>query len=156
MAFSLISPAFHHNDRIPARNTCDAENLSPPLVWTDPPRGTQAFALVMDDPDAPSGTFTHWLLLDVPASRTSLPEGVEARGVGTSGTNDFGKVGYGGPYPPRGHGAHRYRFTLYALHTPTNLPEGASRADVDAALNGAPIGTAVLVGRYERRASQAR
>lgn len=152
MSFALNSSAFENNEKIPVRHTCDDENLSPPLSWTDAPEGTQAFALVMDDPDAPSGTFTHWLLVDIPASRTALDEGLKPGDVGTSGTNDFEKIGYGGPYPPRGHGPHRYRFSLHALRARTSLAEGASRAAVDRALKGATLGTATLVGRYERPA----
>ena len=150
MAFTLTSPAFVNTDPIPVRHTCDGENLSPPLVWSDPPKRTQAFALVMDDPDAPSGTFTHWVLVDIQASRTMFDEGVIVGDSGTSGQNGFGNLGYGGPCPPRGHGPHHYRFSLHALRTHTNLPEGASRAAVDAALKGLILGTASLVGVYER------
>ena len=150
MAFTLTSPAFAPGAAIPVRHTCDGEDLSPPLVWHGAPPGTKAFALVVDDPDAPSGTFTHWLLCDVPASRAGLPEGVATGQIGVAGTNGFSRLGYGGPCPPRGHGPHRYRFRLHALSAPLGLTAGCSRAEVDAALDGATLASAELVGRYER------
>jgi Raf kinase inhibitor-like YbhB/YbcL family protein len=136
---------------MPTRHTCDGENVSPPLTWASPPPNTKAFALVMDDPDAPGGQFTHWMLCDIPATRADLDEGGEPDGAGTPGLNDFSKLGYGGPCPPRGHGPHRYRFHLMALDRRLGLRPGFSRADFDAALTNATLGIATLVTTYERR-----
>ena len=109
--------------------------------------------LIVDDPDAPSGTFTHWVLFDIPGTTLSLTEAQKAGGgVGVSGKNDFSKTGYGGPCPPRGHGAHRYYFTLSALDTDKlGLAAGASRHQVEAKMRGHVVGTAKLMGKYERR-----
>lgn len=152
VAFSLASSAFDDGSGIPTRYTCEGEDISPELRWQDAPANTRSFALIMDDPDAPGGTFTHWALFDIPADRTSLPEGVSPVDVGTAGRNSFGKAGYGGPCPPPGHGPHRYFFTLYALDTDSlNLSGGASRSQVEQALQGHIIGQAQLMGRYERK-----
>jgi hypothetical protein len=151
MTFALTSTAVASNQAMPVRYTCDGENLSPPLSWAGVPEGTRAFALVMDDPDAPSGTFTHWLLADIPAADTRLAEGLRSDQVGIAGTNDFGRVGYGGPCPPRGHGPHHYRFHLHALRRPLGLRRGFARADIDAALSDEVISTATLVTLYERK-----
>jgi Raf kinase inhibitor-like YbhB/YbcL family protein len=150
MAFVINSPALKAGQSIPVRYTCDGENLSPPLTWAHPPAHTKAFALVMEDPDAPGGTFTHWMLCDLRATRADLDEGGEADGDGTPGTNDFSKLGYGGPCPPRGHGRHRYRFRLLALSKPLGLRPGFSRAQLDKALAHVVLGTAILVTSYER------
>jgi Raf kinase inhibitor-like YbhB/YbcL family protein len=147
MAFTLTSSAFTEGQDIPVRHTCDGANISPSLAWTDPPDGTVGFALVLDDPDAPSGTFTHWLLADIPGGARSLGEGHAA---GVAGTNDFGKHGYGGPCPPKGHGPHRYRFHVHALSRALALKPGFNRHACDAALKGRILATAVLTGRYER------
>lgn len=150
MAFRLSSPAFTTGSPVPVRVTCDGEDLAPALTWTHPPDGTAAFALVMDDPDAPSGTFTHWLLGDLPATATGLDEGFAPGLLGVSGTNDFGRIGYGGPCPPKGHGVHHYRFRLHALDTAIGLREGFARHDIDRAMQGRILGTATLTGTYER------
>jgi hypothetical protein len=148
MPFTLTSPAFAEGADIPRRHTCDGENRSPRLTWRDPPAGARSFALIVDDPDAPSGTFTHWVLFNVPGGSTELPE---AATVGRSGRNDFGKSGYGGPCPPKGHGPHRYFFKLSALDVDAlKLGDGASRAQLEAAMQGHILGTAQLVGRYKR------
>jgi len=144
MAFTLTSPAFSADEALPPRFTCDGRNVSPPLAWTGTPAGTAAFALVLDDPDAPSGTFTHWLLADLPAGLTTLDEGARLPGVVVAGTNDFSRVGYGGPCPPRGHGPHRYRFHLHALDAPLGLPDGFTRKAIDRALGGHVLATAAL------------
>lgn len=150
--FVLLSPAFEEGGTIPARYTCDGEDVSPELRWEGAPAETRSFALIMDDPDAPGGTFTHWVLFDIPANRTSLPEGVRPDEVGVSGRNSFGRTGYGGPCPPPGHGPHRYFFTLYALDIETlGLSAGAPRAEVEASMQGHVIGQASYMGRYERR-----
>jgi Raf kinase inhibitor-like YbhB/YbcL family protein len=150
MPFAISSPAFTDGSAIPRRHTCDGENRSPVLTWRDAPTGTRSFVLIVDDPDAPSGTFTHWVLLDIPSGLTELSEGVT--GVGRSGRNDFGKDGYGGPCPPKGHGPHRYFFTLSAVDIESlGLPEGATRSRVEAAMKGHAVATARLGGRYERK-----
>ena len=150
-AFTIESTAFGEGDAIPKRYTCDGEDVSPELRWEDTPANTRSFALIMDDPDAPGRTFTHWVLFDIQADVTSLPEGFRAGDIGVAGRNDFGKSGYGGPCPPPGHGPHRYFFTLHALDTDSlNLSDGASRSQVEQALEGHIIGQARLMGRYER------
>ena len=151
MTFTLTSPAFDQGAAIPARHTCDGENTSPPLRWDGPP-AAQSFVLIADDPDAPRGTFTHWVLYDIPGAQRELPEGLANVGaLGTPGMNDFSKIGYGGPCPPRG-GPHRYIFTLSALDIATlNLPAEAARQEIEAAIRGHVLGQAQLMGRYERR-----
>lgn len=151
MTFTLTSSAFSPGQSIPRRHTCDGENLSPPLAWQDAPAGAQAFALVMDDPDAPGGTFTHWMLADIPPDRSDLPEGLASGRIATAGRNDFGRPGYSGPCPPRGHGSHRYRVHLYALRERLGLAARFSRAAIDAALDTRVLAAATLEGRYERR-----
>lgn len=154
MAFQLTSPAFSPGGEIPVRHTCDGPDLSPPLRWADPPAGTKGFALIADDPDAPAGTWIHWVLYGLPATVRELPEGVPARdsvpGLGSQGVNDFRKVGYGGPCPPRGP-AHRYFFRLYALDTELALPGRRSKAEVLKAMEGHVLAQAELMGRYKRR-----
>ena len=149
MSFVLSSRAFAPGDAIPARYTCDGEGVSPPLAWTDAPKETRAFALVMDDPDALGGTFTHWLLCDIPADVSALKEG-ETPTQTVSGTNGFHNPGYGGPCPPRWHGRHRYRFYLHALSRPLGLASGYSESELDAALRGCVLATATLTASYER------
>ncbi|HBY95813.1 MAG TPA: YbhB/YbcL family Raf kinase inhibitor-like protein [Chloroflexi bacterium] len=152
MSFMLESPAFDEGGQIPTRFTCDGQNVSPPLRWEGEPDNTQSFALIVDDPDAPRRTFTHWVLFDVPASLSELAEGTQAGDVGTAGTNDFGKVGYGGPCPPPSHGPHRYFFTLYALDQPAlGLTRGAGRDAVERAITGHTLARAQLMGRHERQ-----
>jgi Raf kinase inhibitor-like YbhB/YbcL family protein len=149
----LKSPAFAAGADIPAKHTCDGPDVSPPLSWTDPPAGTRSFALVADDPDAPAGTWVHWVAWNIPPGARSLAEGLPKRGSlpdGTKqGTTDFGRVGYGGPCPPSG--THRYFFRLYALDSPLPLPEGAARDDLDRALKGHVLAQGELMGRYRRR-----
>ncbi|GIV97192.1 MAG: UPF0098 protein [Herpetosiphonaceae bacterium] len=149
-SFSLSSPAFSNNETIPVRYTCDGEDRSPELRWNNTPANTRSLVLIVDDPDAPRGTFTHWVLFDVPHTTQRLVEGETDTGV--QGSNDFGRTGYGGPCPPRGHGPHRYFFKLYALDLPSlGLEEGASRSAVEAKMSGHILGEAQLVGHYERR-----
>ena len=152
--FELTSPAFEPATDIPSDFTCDGADRSPALVWTDPPRGTRSFALIMDDPDAPRGTWVHWVIYDVPARERGLPEGAGSRGALTPGArqgiNDFGRTGYGGPCPPPG-SPHRYYFRLYALGALLNLPPRATRASVDRAMRGHVLATAEVFGRYQRR-----
>jgi len=149
MSFSLSSEAFRHGDRIPVRYTCDGDNLSPPLAWSGAPAATRTFALIMDDPDAPSGTFTHWLLGNLAGSRSALASG-EAPEEAVSGRNDFASSAYGGPCPPHGHGPHRYRFHLHALSRSLDLARGYSAADFSRAIDACRLATAVLEATYER------
>jgi Raf kinase inhibitor-like YbhB/YbcL family protein len=145
----LSSSAFQDGQPIPTQYTCDGANQSPPLQWGEPPPGTKSFALVIDDPDAPSGTFRHWGVFDIPASARSL--GGEQR-AGTEGANDFGKPGYGGPCPPKGHGVHHYHFKLFALDT-DRLDVGANAkvADIENAAQQHALAQGELIGMYERR-----
>jgi len=153
-AFELKSPTFTAEGEIPARHTCDGADVSPPLRWNDPPAGTKAFALIADDPDAPGGTWVHWVLYEMSPQARELPEGVPPRDtvadIGRQGMNDFKRVGYGGPCPPRGP-AHRYIFKLYALDGQIDLPPRKNKADVLKAIEGHVLGQAELVGRYQRR-----
>jgi Raf kinase inhibitor-like YbhB/YbcL family protein len=148
MPFGLRSTAFGDGEVIPRRHTCEGEDMSPPLSWSDPPDGTRSLALVVDDPDAPGGTFTHWLAWDIDPATGQLGEGQAGP---SEGCNDFGRIGYGGPCPPPGHGPHRYLFRLYALDGPLDVRPGADKADVERGLEGRALATAELVARYERR-----
>lgn len=154
MNLSLTSTAFNDNQTIPARYTCDGADVSPSLSWAHRPDHPAVFALIVDDPDAPSGVFTHWVLYDLPADVHELPEHLssdERPGTGgIQGKNSFGKLGYGGPCPPPGP-PHHYHFTLYALDTPLGLAPGASKQQVLDAMRGHIIGQAEIVGRYQRR-----
>ncbi|MBI5565464.1 MAG: YbhB/YbcL family Raf kinase inhibitor-like protein [Chloroflexi bacterium] len=146
--FQVASPAFADGATVPDLYTCHGDDVSPELNWQMPPATTQSFALIMDDPDAPGGTFTHWVLFNLPAETRQLPAGTNTIGVG--GQNGFGSSGYRGPCPPPG-GAHRYFFKLYALDVATlNLPAGASRSDIEQALRDHIVGRAQLMGRFGR------
>jgi Raf kinase inhibitor-like YbhB/YbcL family protein len=146
---SLSSDAFKDGQPIPTQYTCDGANQSPTLSWGDPPPGTKSFALVIDDPDAPSGTFHHAGVYDIPASARSYGGG---RHAGTEVVNDFGKPGYGGPCPPKGHGPHHYHFKLFALDTDRlDLPMSAKVPDVENAAIRHQIARGELIGIYERR-----
>jgi Raf kinase inhibitor-like YbhB/YbcL family protein len=152
MALTLICNAFANGGEIPKLFSCEGADLSPSLEWTGQPRETKSFALIVDDPDAPGGVWTHWLLWDIPTSVQTLAQGFKPGQVGQSGTNDFGKPGYGGPCPPKGHGPHRYFFRLYALgEAGLGAKAGAKRADVDRALRSRVLAEAQYIGRYERR-----
>jgi Raf kinase inhibitor-like YbhB/YbcL family protein len=150
----LESSAFRDGAPIPAAHSRDGGDASPPLSWTDPPAGTRSFALVCDDPDAPRGTWVHWVLWGIPASASSLAAGAgsveKPAGGGVHGTNDFKERRWGGPAPPKGHGVHRYRFHLYALDAEPNLTAGASRKELDAAIQPHVLGEATLTGTYRR------
>jgi deoxyribonuclease V len=146
--FELTSDAFENAQPIPARHSCEGEDVSPALSWTEPPEGTVSLALVVDDPDAPGGTFTHWLAWGIDSASGGLAEGEAPPG---QGRNDFGRTGYGGPCPPPGHGPHRYSFRLHALDAELELAEGASKRDVERALENHVLGVAELEGTYERR-----
>lgn len=153
-AFELQSIAFSAGGDIPVKHTCDGPDVSPALRWTDPPVGTKEFALIGDDPDAPGGTWVHWVLYGIPPTVRELPEAVLSRdtvaGIGRQGANDFKRVGYGGPCPPPGP-AHRYFFRLYALDVQAALPPGKVKADLLKAIEGHVLGRAELMGRYRRR-----
>ena len=153
MAPQISSPAFSAGEAIPRKFTCDGPDVSPQLKWNEPPANTKSFALIMDDPDAPAGTWVHWVLYDLPADTGELPEGVRKQEQLSSGArqgrNDFGKIGYGGPCPPAGK-AHRYFFKLYALDTKLNLKSGATKADLERAMKGRILAQAELIGRYGR------
>ena len=152
MEFAVKVKGFGNGELIPRRHTCEGDDLSPMVEWSGEPKGTQGFALIMDDPDAPAGTWNHWLLWDVPAHVRSVAEDFRPGGVGSSGRNDFGRLGYGGPCPPKGHGVHRYNFTVYAVDRPVlGLPVGAKRQELDRALAGRVLAQAQYMGRYERR-----
>ena len=138
----LTSPSFQNGSSIPAQFTCDGAGISPRLIWSAPPAGTKAFALIVLDPDAPGGPFTHWVLYDLPAEGR-LGDGAR------QGRNDFGKTGYGGPCPP-GHQQHHYLFTLFALDRRLNLTAGATRSQVEAAMRGHVLALSELTGLYRR------
>lgn len=154
MSFSLRSPEWKAGENIPRQFTCDGENVSPPLQWAAAPVGTQSLSLVVEDPDAPGGTFIHWVLYDLRPGTGKLPENVPPSGEladgARQGRNSFGQVGYGGPCPPPGP-AHRYFFRLYALNGKTGLNAGASRTDLDRAMRGHVLAQAEWMGRYKRQ-----
>jgi Raf kinase inhibitor-like YbhB/YbcL family protein len=152
MSFTIQSGAFANGGTIPRRYTCDGENLSPALEWTGESAGTRSFALIVDDPDAPVGTWNHWLLWNIPADVHALKEGFRPGELATSGVNDFGRPGYGGPCPPKGHGPHRYFFRLFALDTPNLEVSGqARRVELDRALANHVLARTEYMGRYERK-----
>ena len=153
---TITSPAFDDGGAIPTRYTCDGEDVSPELSIADVPADSSSLSLLLDDPDAPGETFTHWLLWDVPASTSRIPEGVpsgetlDTLGGATQGTNDAGVVGYSGPCPPADDGPHRYRFRLHALGEPLDLEAGADRTAFDEALGAVARSGSVLRGTYDR------
>jgi len=151
--FTLASPAFGSGAAIPDRYTCRGADVSPVLAWTGHAANIKSFALIMDDPDAPAGTWVHWVIWNIPASTRLLPENVPKSNTIDSGAmqgrNDFGKVGYNGPCPPPGK-THRYFFRLYALDAMLTLPPGASRRQLDAAIKGHIVGRDEHMGTYRR------
>jgi hypothetical protein len=151
--FELKTTSFAPGGFIPKRFTCEAANVSPALAWTDPPLGTQSFAIIEDDPDAPSGTFVHWVVYDLPAAYRKLPEALSRNdqmlGGGRQGTNDFSRTGYSGPCPPPGR-PHRYFIRLYALDATLSLRPAATRKELDAAMQGHILAQAELMGRFAR------
>jgi len=150
--FSLTTSSFQANGDIPARFTCGGDNLSPALAWNHPPAGTRSFVLIADDPDAPGGVFTHWVIYDLPAGLGQLPAGVASNSDpegGRQGRNDFQQTGYGGPCPPPGK-PHRYFFRLYALDQKLSLRSGASRSEVENAMKGHVLAQASVMGRFKR------
>jgi Raf kinase inhibitor-like YbhB/YbcL family protein len=150
---TLESEAFQEGETIPVQFTCEGANVSPALSWSDPPEGTASFTLIVDDPDAPGGTFTHWVLFDLPPDTRSLPQGVEVgerpAAGGVQGTNDGNRVGYTGPCPPPGD-SHRYIFTLYALDALLELAPGATKDDVAGVFEEHILAEAPLTGTFAR------
>jgi len=152
MALTLKSSGFDAGGPIPPRYSCDGEDISPPLAWSDPPPGTQSFALILDDPDAPGGTWVHWVLFNIPAAARALSEAIPPDPVlpdgSVHGTSSFNSLGYGGPCPPGG--THRYFFRLYALAALLDLEAGANKADLEAAMQSHTLAQAELMGTYGR------
>lgn len=152
MAFELTSSAFDHEAPIPARYTCQDADVSPELTWDGAPDGTQSFALIMDDPDAPGRTWVHWVIVNLPGDLDSLPEGIEADddlpGAAAHGRNSWGRNDYGGPCPPSG--THRYFFKLYALDSALDLEPGVTQDDLLAAMDGHILAEAQLMGTYQK------
>lgn len=152
----LTSPAFEDGAEVPARHTADGANVSPALNWTGAPGAVKSLALVCDDPDAPRGAWVHWVLFNLPADSSGLPEAVPTRDTlddgSRQGRNDFGKTGYGGPSPPPGK-PHRYFFRLYALDAVLKLEAGCTRAQLERAMQGHILASAQLMGKYGRTRS---
>ncbi len=155
-SFALTSTAFSEGQSMPVNHACSdlqGKDMSPPLAWTAAPGGTQSFALIVEDPDAPGGVWTHWIIYNLPASTTSLTEGYPLGATQEGGVkqalSDFGVAGYGGMCPPSG--THRYYFKLYALNGNISLPATAKRADFLSAINGRVLGEASLMGRYSAK-----
>ena len=144
-AMQLTSTAFDNEGMIPTKYTCDGEGASPPLSIVDLPETTRTLVLIVEDPDAPRGTYDHWVAYDIPVTM-AIGEGVKA--LGTAGTNSAGSTGYQPPCPPSG--THRYRFTVYAMSGPLALAPGASKSEVLAAIDGRVLADATLIGRYGR------
>jgi len=149
----VTSSAFSDGGSIPPKYTCDGKDVSPPLSWSGVPEATKSLALICDDPDAPSGVWVHWVAYDLPPSSAGLPEAVPPReeipGGGRQGRNDFRKIGYGGPCPPSG--THRYVFTVSALDRTVDLPAGATKAALLAAMRDHVLAESRLTGKYSRR-----
>lgn len=151
----ITSSAFTEGNMIPAKYTCDGQDISPPLAWRDIPAGTKSFSLISDDPDAPRGTWVHWVAFNIPPGLTKLEENVkrekESKNGMRQGNNDWPKIGYGGPCPPSG--THRYYFKLYALDAMLDLNPGATKADLLKAQAGHVLAEAQLMGKYKRQRS---
>ncbi len=151
MTLHLSSPAFADGQKIPAHYTCDGENISPPLNWSNPPVGTKSFALVIEDPDAPNGTWMHWGIYNIRADANHLGEAFPVEGSYPQAHNDFGNSGYGGPCPPPGGGAHRYRFRLFALDVARlNLASHTMAEAIEKAVQPHILDSAELTGTYSR------
>jgi Raf kinase inhibitor-like YbhB/YbcL family protein len=152
MAIKITSTAFEEGGMIPKQYTCDAQDISPPLGWSDVPEGTKTFALICDDPDAPMGTWVHWVLFNLPANINGLPENIPPQKTlengAKHGKNDFRKLGYGGPCPPGG--THRYYFKIYGLDTSVDSDPGISKEDLLKAMEGHILAEGQLMGRYTR------
>jgi Raf kinase inhibitor-like YbhB/YbcL family protein len=153
MTLNLTSTAFEEGGMIPAQYACDGQNVSPPLAWSNLPEGTKTLALIADDPDAPRGTWVHWVIYQIPATEHGLSENVPTRetldGGARQGKNDFKNIGYGGPCPPSG--THRYFFKLYALDASLDLVPGATKDQLLKVTEGHVLAQGQLMGRYARR-----
>jgi len=153
MDIKITSSVFDEGGMIPAKYTCDGDDVSPPLAWEQIPEGTKSIALICDDPDAPVGTFVHWVVWNLPADTKELAENVPADdalpGGAGQGRTDFGRIGYGGPCPPSG--THRYFFKIYALDAVLDLPAGARKSDLVKAMQDHTLGQGQLVGKYKRQ-----
>ena len=153
MTLSLSSTAFKAGERIPVSYTCDGQDISPPLEWSEPPMGTRAFALIVDDPDAPGGVFTHWVIFNLSSDSRKLAEATPAQAQlspgALQGKNDFGRIGYSGPCPPVGR-PHHYQFNLYALDQTLNSKAGISRKELISAMAGHILAQGQLTGIYQR------
>jgi hypothetical protein len=150
----IISSAFKAGESIPSKYTCDSVDISPPLTWSNVPYGTKSFALICDDPDAPSGTYVHWVMFNLPPDTRELPEDLPKKEIlengSKQGKNDFGKIGYGGPCPPGG--THRYYFRIYALDTELNIKPGITKKDLLKVMDTHVLEEGQLMGRYKRKA----
>lgn len=153
MVLSVSSSAFAEGEVIPGRYTCQGQDVSPALTWSEPPAGTQSLALIVDDPDAPVGVFTHWVIFNIPAGSDGLPEAVPVQAElpdgALQGRNDFGRTGYAGPCPPPGR-PHRYQFTVYALDSSLDLRAGVSKKEVLDVMQGHVLAQGELSGSYQR------
>ena len=153
MEINIKSSAFKEGEMIPSKYTCDGVNVSPPLKWNDPPKGTKSLVLISDDPDAPMGIWVHWVVYNIHASVKEFPENIPSSDVidnsAIQGITDFRKVGYGGPCPPSG--THRYFFKLYALDTTLSIGPGATKKQVVDAMEGHVLAEGQLMGRYKRQ-----
>lgn len=154
MSITVLSTAFHNGGDIPKKFTCDGADVSPQISWKESPPKTASFVLIADDPDAPSGTWTHWIIYDLPAGKSELEENVSKADKlpdgSRQGRNDFGKLGYGGPCPPP-RKPHHYSFRIYALDAVPQLTPGASKGEVEQAMRGHLLAKGELVGRYGRQ-----
>lgn len=153
MTLKLLSTVFQDGGMIPSKYTCDGANISPPLQWSGLPPNTKSIALIVDDPDAPGKTWVHWVLYDLSPTRTELDEDIKPKtgvsGGGKQGSNDFRQSGYGGPCPPSG--THRYFFKIYALDVETSLRDGATKDELERAMQGHILSHGELLGRYQRQ-----
>jgi Raf kinase inhibitor-like YbhB/YbcL family protein len=150
MALQVSSPAFSNGATIPTKYTCDGQDVAPPLEWSGVPKQARSVAVICDDPDAPSGTFTHWVLYDVPPSTHAI---AERASIGKAGVNDFGKTGFGGPCPPKRDNAHHYHFHVYALDIDSLGPAGLSKQDALNVMRGHILDEGELTGLYKRTTS---
>ena len=156
MTFTLTSPAFKEGERMPVKYTGEGADLSPPLEWAEAPAAAKSFALICDDPDAPRGTWDHWIIWNIPGDRRKLPEGVARTetlpelGAARQGKNSWPRIGYNGPMPPPGHGTHHYHFVLYALESALDLKPGADKKMLLAAMKSHILAQAKLMGTYSR------
>ena len=147
MTIQITSSAFTEGGKIPHQYTCDDVDVSPPLSWSGIPTNTVSLVLIVDDPDAPAGTWVHWVLFNLPSDLNGLEQG--GSGIGVEGKNDFRRLGYGGPCPPKG-STHRYYFKVYALDTPLDLQSGATKAQVERLMQGHILAQGQLMGKYGR------